>query len=470
MIVFSTRIPLKKDVTVAACVELFKEWILKSPHYSSLDISDLSADNLDEYSKSLSGISFNGAHYADEDLDISAIQFRQVEEDDTWCTECLVIEKNGKKNLLVQLDYLSGGHQLDTPIPHKPYIIKLFISSGLCDMDAAFPVNDRFILSDFEYFPQCVAAINGESNSILPVVYLSCDHFDRTVLNPSSLAKKLSGVAHIVAEKNHVTAFRLKEQTDGRNVYGGYVGVYYPYTTEFERFHLNNYKNRSEMFDAVCDSIRLSLVYRAEYSEYSWNQVLLLKGRQKMKSLQTSNQEFDELLELADTEAKALKARIEKLDEKLRKKQATIDQLQDARMKQSKNEQAFYQKGKEPEFYEGEYNDLLHHYLSNILKQKDPQSRGYLLIKSLLDQNPKDGTTDEKLGRIRDLLANNDRLTSTMRSELKDLGFTITENGKHIKLVFHDPKYTFSMSRTPSDHRAAQNMASDVLKVVDYKK
>ena len=92
------------------------------------------------------------------------------------------------------------------------------------------------------------------------------------------------------------------------------------------------------------------------------------------------------------------------------------------------------------------------------------------MIKSLLDQNPKDGTTDEKLGRIRDLLANNDRLTSTMRSELKDLGFTITENGKHIKLVFHDPKYTFSMARTPSDHRAAQNMASDVLKVVDYKK
>lgn len=470
MIVFSTRIPLKKEVSVATCVELFKKWILNSPHYSSLDISDLSVDNLDEYSKSLDAITFNGIHFSDESMEISAVQFKQVEEHDTWCTECFVIEKNGSKALLVQLDYVSRGHQLDTPIPHKPYIVKLFIASGVCDIDDSFPVNDDYIYSDDEYFAQCVAAINGESNNSLPIVYLSSDYVDKTVLNPSALAKKLSGVAHVIAEKEHGTAFRMKEQTNGRNVYGGYVGVYYPHTIEYEKFHLHNYRKRSEMFDAVCDSIRRSLVYRAEYSEYSWNQVLLLKGRQKMKSLQTTNQEFDELLELSDTETKALKARIEELNDQLRKKQAAIDQYQDTLMKQSQTDRAFYLQGKVPEFYEGEYNDLLFTILSEAKKHKEINTRGYRLISALLEQNPKVGIVDEYLKRIRELLSSNDRMTSTLKSELKDLGFTITEDGKHYKLVFHDPKYTFSMARTPSDHRASQNMASDVLKVIDYKK
>jgi hypothetical protein len=51
------------------------------------------------------------------------------------------------------------------------------------------------------------------------------------------------------------------------------------------------------------------------------------------------------------------------------------------------------------------------------------------------------------------------------RSALAKLGFDISEDGKHYKAVFQgDGRYTFSISKTSSDHRAGKNTASDINK------
>ena len=57
-------------------------------------------------------------------------------------------------------------------------------------------------------------------------------------------------------------------------------------------------------------------------------------------------------------------------------------------------------------------------------------------------------------------------MSSSEQARLKDLGFTVIDEGPHFKLQFHDCRYTFSIPRTPSDHREGKNTASDICKAI----
>ena len=50
-----------------------------------------------------------------------------------------------------------------------------------------------------------------------------------------------------------------------------------------------------------------------------------------------------------------------------------------------------------------------------------------------------------------------------LRRELEDMGFSISEDGKHFKLVFQgDDRYTFTLPKSGSDWRGGLNAASDI--------
>ena len=58
-------------------------------------------------------------------------------------------------------------------------------------------------------------------------------------------------------------------------------------------------------------------------------------------------------------------------------------------------------------------------------------------------------------------------MSGKLRQELKDLGFEITEDGKHYKLTYYnDERYTIIFGKTPSDVRSGKNNAQTVIKMV----
>ena len=62
-------------------------------------------------------------------------------------------------------------------------------------------------------------------------------------------------------------------------------------------------------------------------------------------------------------------------------------------------------------------------------------------------------------------MTNYSGLNKKLNQELKQLGFTITEDGKHYKLTyFDDNRYTITMAKTPSDGRAGKNNVSEINK------
>lgn len=58
-------------------------------------------------------------------------------------------------------------------------------------------------------------------------------------------------------------------------------------------------------------------------------------------------------------------------------------------------------------------------------------------------------------------------MTPAISKELEEIGFALSEDGKHIKLVFaEDPWYTGTLSKTGSDFRAGDNTAHDLLRSI----
>ena len=65
--------------------------------------------------------------------------------------------------------------------------------------------------------------------------------------------------------------------------------------------------------------------------------------------------------------------------------------------------------------------------------------------------------------RVKHLLRGSKSIDAKLRRELEEIGFSITEDGKHYKLVFRDDgRYTFSLPKSGSDHRGGLNAASDI--------
>jgi hypothetical protein len=81
----------------------------------------------------------------------------------------------------------------------------------------------------------------------------------------------------------------------------------------------------------------------------------------------------------------------------------------------------------------------------------------------LLLHNKASGTAATFEEEIKSIFKSYTDMDAKTRTALAKLGFDVSEDGKHYKAVFQgDGRYTFSISKTSSDHRAGKNLASDI--------
>jgi hypothetical protein len=92
------------------------------------------------------------------------------------------------------------------------------------------------------------------------------------------------------------------------------------------------------------------------------------------------------------------------------------------------------------------------------------------IIQDLIDANPVSNGAEQLAAEIKGVFSKYTKFSNTERRRLEDLGFTISDTGKHAKAVYHDDdRYVFAISKTPGDSRAGKNMASTIInKVIGY--
>ena len=472
MLVFSTRLPLKESITQEESLNIFMKWITESPHYSIDDIQYDASSNKD-FELVEGNLTFSIRYIKDGKTELWASRFENREKNIVWYSDSIFLCEDGVKSLLIQLNCNRTNYETRLPRIHKPYIVRKFVESGYCRDDAGIPVCDKPIVVDERYYDICVQIMRGEYNNTMPVVYISCDYKGEYAIAPEYLAKKLGGVAHVLAEKNRETAFKLRENTDGNNAHSGYIGLYFPGTKLCQKYGAECYHDIREMRNEIIESVWSALIYRLDSSVYNWSQISAIQSRQKMSEWQdisaNDKQQLSEYMDIFDAENESLRQQIGELNKQVYSLHAQLDAIRSAKIEMGEND-CFYNMGNEPNLYASERNDLLYSILSQVQDKFERNSRGYILIQSLLEANPRVGECSRILEEVRNVFAGDGRLTSAKKSQLKRVGFTVQEDGPHYKVMLQDERYMFTVSKTPGDYREGRNMISDICKRMDVEK
>lgn len=477
MLVFSTKIPLKAETTRAQWVALFKEWVVNSDWYDihESDFEGFDCAGHDPIEIVKGNCVFSITYYKDENVTLAACRLETRNSDDIWITQNVAYEENGRKYLLVQSHCIKKEYIDVLRKPATPYTVKLFIRNNMCDFDGAFPIIDKPITMSEELIEPCAQAMQGVGEGIMPIVYVS-SYYWPTELDVKSLARALQGIAHVIVEPDQAISKMLREASNGYNVYGGYIGVYFPGHSYRRRFADQYYPNgtiNDRMSTDIVDTIRNALLNTADATKYSWEHIKSLQHNQKVSKLQVATATLEDLREWYQT----FNEENERLSNELSESKSTITKLYEENQRlaailegyhtsSGSQKAALLQTGKERDLYPGEQNDLLLDILTASLRTMGEDTRPYHVVQSILASNKANGTGIQIEDTIKKVFKGKGNIISEENIRtLSHIGFHVDKGKNHISLVFaNDNRYQFTTASTPGDHRAGNNMNSTIRK------
>lgn len=497
MLLFSTILDINGNMTKDAFIRLVIEWNQGSPHTNNI----------------IPGIEWNGEkniRFGEEELwldieeyrnrNIIAVRYEKKEDDGAvWDTD-FVMNFNSMK-MSVRLDRSYTAEALDTdPSFSTPHFITLLIERGYLKDDYQLPVQRSATLISEANVSLLIDIINGKTHYNLPVVYISKTGNDEDPVNVSFLASRLKGVAHVMVEEGNWLNRTIRDQCKGNNEYYGAIGIYYPRGVGHRR-----YLYRSAV---GYDGFLLEKVFRSviQYSNaqmvdtlFTWQGVnnALLRDRlisQREERLaaeeaqRVAEAEATKLLDTLDEEERRIRKQafedarseansiLESFDDEMQKLQDQVDALTRANEALQFENQGLKSKldsrdsvpvlfmGDEFEFYPGEIKDILLATLSEAIKGIQTKSRRADIIRDIIKNNDYQKLSIAKAEELKRILKNYDGMSAKTRQALKDLGFEISEEGKHYKIVYYgDGRYQTSYSKTPSDGRTGKNSAQQTI-------
>lgn len=333
-------------------------------------------------------------------------------------------------------------------------------------MDGQVPVTDRPIFLNEEDVAAAAALITGIGRNSLPIVYVSADYSDEHMLEPGALAKHLSGSAHVIVEPSRTFSSALKPLVGSRNVYGGTVGVYWPSSTARKAYYLSSEKSDpTALQDEISKDIRKALSNRRLSADCTWAHLQEVRSRHRIDQLKAEGStEVDRYIEEFSSELNAKNSLINEKDQEICRLNKELSKSLDLRQRHGyRNENGILKPGIEQELYIEEISDIVIYALRDALRTMGENTRRYHVLNDILLTNEPTGIRDKMDSDIKTLLKSYREMDKKTRSTLGKMGFSITEEGKHYKMIYqNDQRYTFTLPKTGSDHRGGKNLASDI--------
>ena len=435
---------------------------------------------------------------------IVAVRYEKTDSDGVvWDSDYVANFDEMKMTVRLERSYLETALKLN-PGFSTPLFITMLIENGFIRKDGVLEVSDKPFFIDGSNIGILSDVINGKSGSGLSVVYVSKTGLNENPVDVFALAERLKGIAHVLVQESIVTNSEIGKSTDNRNETHGAIGIYFPNKAFGNKTCF--YRKASGVDPLLADEVvRLVIQYgNTQMTEpiYTWqgvNNALLRERLEKkraerlraeeawkaaekktldildsmsekerdirMQATAEAKSEADKLLEAFEDDEERLKKQIEELmaaNEKL--------QIENQRLKNkidSNNSVPLLFMGEENDFYPGEIKDLILTVLNDALEDLKPNSRRADIVKDIIANNKFEKITEKKAETIKRLLKDYDGMSPALRKALEDLGFVITEDGKHYKVTyFSDGRYHTIFSKTPSSKRAGKESASDVINTV----
>ena len=500
MLLFSTVLDINDTLTKDAFIQLAIEWNQGSPH----------ANNV------IPGIEWDGkrnVRFGDENLWLAieeyrnqntiAIRYEKKEEDGAvWDTDYVMNFTTKKMAIRLDRSYLEEALAYN-PGFSTPHFITLLIERGYIKDDNDLPVLRTPIMIDADNLDTLINVICGETKHRLPVVYISKTYFDEDPVDTRFLASKLKGVAHVLVQKSNYFNYKLKERTNGRNEYYGAIGIYYPSSALGHRKYLYHSGEGADtiLFEKIIRSVIQYSNSQMVETLLTWqgvNNALLFDRLTSQReeriaaeeAQRKAEKETAHLLDSLDEEERKIRKKamddarfeadkiLDSFDTDMQKLQKQVEDLTRANESLQYENQGLRAKlddmdsvpllsmGEEYEFYEGEIKDIILSILDKSLGSIPQRTRRYDIVRDVIQSNNFQRISENRINEVKRLLKNYDGLNSPLRQALTDLGFKISDDGKHYKLVYYsDGRYQVIFAKTPSDmQRSGKNNASEIIK------
>ena len=176
-------------------------------------------------------------------------------------------------------------------------------------------------------------------------------------------------------------------------------------------------------------------------------------------------EEMNQVYETFDEDLNSLQ---QKLDELVKANEALMIENSVLRAKlNTVDAMPIVYQGEEEDFYPNEIKDMILGVLDDALTTTENSTRKADILTDILQCNEYLHLNEEKKQRVKAIFKGYKTLIGAMKQELNDLGMTITDDGKHYKLTYHDdPRYMVTIGKTPSDNRAGSNNAAMINKIM----
>lgn len=476
MLLFSTILEINDTMTKDDFIELVLEWNQKSPHEENV----------------IHGIEWHGERNVRYEEDqkwleiteyqkenIIAVRYEKIEEDGVvWDSDYVMNFTDRKISIQLDRSYLEEALVMDSSFS-TPYFIRLLIDHGYLRDDCDMPMLYKPIFIKKDNIKLLTDVINGDLRYRLPILYVSKTGDSNDPVDIWRLSQRLKGVAHVLVEERVRLNEIIQKECDDPNVYNGTVCVYFPNRAYgHKKYAYREYEGSDViLMEKVIRSVIQYNNAQMTDTLYTWQgvnnallrELLHIRGEElsvaeseKQRAAAEVN-ELDELIESVDEDNQKLKKQVEALT---RANESLIYENQGLRAKLSRTDNMpILYLGEEEEFFPDEIKAMLLDALKLALPQYEKRSRRKTVVQDIIANNDCKRRGETQAEELKKLLKGYKTISGTMKRSLQDMGFAMTDEGKHLKLIYHgDGRYTSVLAHTPSDSRSGMNIATDIIR------
>lgn len=460
MIVWATEFPVPKSTTAEAILDLLKKWLRGSPHlpFRNSQFPDLTDG--DTVSFQHEGHTVRLTRIGSESEWWLACQLSWTEKHKReWTTELVAWGSGTSVMVGVRLECNLVSVGLPLPRPKKPYIMKLLLTTLGGGADSWLKVDDEPTYLSESQVDEAASVIEGTTTLMLPVVYVSATATHRPYINPAELAEWLAGMAHVMVEPSRHFSFALARNTNRNNPYGGAIAVLWPRAAQRQsRLVPRDFDSADDMTVECADRVRIALASMRATPKLTWHYTQELVARQRIETLRKQGStELNAYVSAFDEEVKAKDQRLQDAEREIGRLHSEIRRLEAA----AGGGGGLLRQGDEQDSFPGEIQEAVVYALGLSVGSLEQDGRRLHIVQDILKSNPGSGNAETIADQIKKCFASHGDLDASSRRLLEDLGFEIKEDGRHYKAVYQgDGRYTFTISKSSSDHRAGKNLAS----------
>lgn len=468
---FSTGFFLKGNVEVKDIINECLSWVSTSPFTSFVPASLDMKRGLDEFDIEVGDERIELINFSDDSIMMSCFRYSKISGAHKWVTDVAVnyYFSEGKTWVQVESSVVTQQAVHKAPVTKTPLIVLRLLDKFSGGRDDVFKVGIEPVLLDGSEHSLGFACdiINGRHKNRLPVVYVSSKYFFKEHPHnviPGRLARKLSGLAHVVVEpEGHLFSNKLKHEVNNKNSYGGSVGIYWPGGQSIS-IHKRGSLSAAEFEKEIFKEIITAMTSLAPLRKNGWSEIVSSKNRKAIQVLKDNGSQSSELASLYEEENESLQDEVKELNQKIASYEARIRVLMERTSMQGG---VFLKIGNEYELFEGEVLEIIMSSIRKVLPTNYEGGRYHDVLSSISSANPCSTNLLERDKKLKQALVGYTKMTPKLRGVLNDVGFSISEEGKHYKITYHgDPRYTYILPKTGSDYRGALNAYSDISKKV----